>query len=132
MPIKAIRHNSIQPALFDLPMKGRVFRPAKISSFFPVYEDRTNVLYEGDCIEWLKSLADETVDLVFADPPYNLSRLTEIPSAVFDAEILKEEGILILEHPKEFDFSKHGNFVEIRKYGKVNFSFFGHKKSSSR
>lgn len=29
-------------------------------------------LIQGDCIEGLKSLADKSVDLVFADPPYNL------------------------------------------------------------
>lgn len=74
MPIKAIKQDSIQPALFDLPMKGRVFRPAKTAPFFPAYESGTNVLYEGNCIEWLKSLDDETVDLIFADPPYNIKK----------------------------------------------------------
>lgn len=27
---------------------------------------------EGDCIERLKALPDASVDLIFADPPYNL------------------------------------------------------------
>ena len=73
----------------------------------------------------------EKFDFVFADPPYNLPRLNEIPDAVFERGILSDEGIFILEHPKNFDFSKHANFTEIRKYGKVNFSFFGNKKSLS-
>ena len=30
-------------------------------------------LYHGDCLEVLESLPPESVDLVFADPPYNLS-----------------------------------------------------------
>jgi len=30
-------------------------------------------LYNGDCIEILKDLQEATVDLIFADPPYNLS-----------------------------------------------------------
>ncbi|MFN7184799.1 MAG: DNA-methyltransferase [Alphaproteobacteria bacterium] len=30
-------------------------------------------LYHGDCLEILESLPPESVDLVFADPPYNLS-----------------------------------------------------------
>ncbi len=31
-----------------------------------------NNIYEGDCIELLKKLPDNSVDLIFADPPYNL------------------------------------------------------------
>jgi len=31
-------------------------------------------LYQGDSIEWLRSLEDETVDLIFADPPYNIKK----------------------------------------------------------
>src|SRR5262249_38440064 len=31
-----------------------------------------NRLYQGDCIEGLKRLEAETVDLVFADPPFNI------------------------------------------------------------
>lgn len=30
-------------------------------------------LYHGDCLEVLDSLPPESVDLIFADPPYNLS-----------------------------------------------------------
>lgn len=31
-----------------------------------------NSVVQGDCIELLKKLPDESVDLIFADPPYNL------------------------------------------------------------
>ena len=31
-----------------------------------------NRIIEGDCIEVLKTLPDESIDLIFADPPYNL------------------------------------------------------------
>ena len=30
-------------------------------------------LYHGDCLQAMKSLSSQTVDMVFADPPYNLS-----------------------------------------------------------
>lgn len=33
---------------------------------------KTDIIHIGDCIEVLKSLPDRSVDLVFADPPYNL------------------------------------------------------------
>ena len=35
-------------------------------------ELKTDVIHRGDCIEVLKSLPDASVDMVFADPPYNL------------------------------------------------------------
>ena len=35
-------------------------------------ELKTDVVLKGDCIEVLKSLPDASVDMVFADPPYNL------------------------------------------------------------
>jgi len=38
--------------------------------------------------------------------------------------LLADDGVFILEHPKNFDFSKHPFFKEVRNYGKVNFSFF--------
>ena len=31
-----------------------------------------NKLIKGDCIEELKKIPNETFDLIFADPPYNL------------------------------------------------------------
>lgn len=31
-----------------------------------------NTIIQGDCIEQLKKLPDNSVDLIFADPPYNL------------------------------------------------------------
>lgn len=33
-------------------------------------------LWIGDSIQWLKNLASESVDLVFADPPYNIKKAT--------------------------------------------------------
>ncbi len=63
-------------------------------------------------------------NFIFADPPYDHPYFEKVPDAVLERDILKPEGLFILEHPKEFDFSEHRFFKEIRKYGKVNFSFF--------
>jgi len=38
----------------------------------------TNVVLEGDCIELLKTLPEKSIDLVFADPPYNLQLKGEL------------------------------------------------------
>ena len=38
------------------------------------YENKCGKLFLGDSLAWLKSLRSETVDLVFADPPYNINK----------------------------------------------------------
>ena len=38
------------------------------------YESKKGKLYLGDSIEWLSSLKSASVDLVFADPPYNIKK----------------------------------------------------------
>jgi 16S rRNA (guanine966-N2)-methyltransferase len=63
-------------------------------------------------------------DIVFADPPYKLSWLKELPDIVTQAGIIKEGGVFILEHPRDLSFGHHKLFFEHRNYGGVNFSFF--------
>lgn len=65
-----------------------------------------------------------TFDLIFADPPYDEPRLATIPQLVFERNLLREGGLLILEHSKNNDFSSHPNFTGKKVYGSVNFSFF--------
>ncbi len=66
----------------------------------------------------------DSYDFIFADPPYALKELGDIPDLVFKMNLLKENGLFVLEHGKEYDFSQHVNFIGHREYGSVNFSFF--------
>jgi 16S rRNA (guanine(966)-N(2))-methyltransferase RsmD len=70
-------------------------------------------------------------DVVFADPPYDLHGLKEIPALVLGSGILKEEGFLVLEHPRNMSFAGSKGFFEHRNYGSVNFSFFRSEGSYS-
>jgi 16S rRNA (guanine966-N2)-methyltransferase len=63
-------------------------------------------------------------DIVFADPPYDLPWLKEIPDLVAGSHVMKEDGFFILEHPRDMSFGDHRLFFEHRNYGGVNFSFF--------
>ncbi|MEM1007903.1 MAG: DNA methyltransferase [Myxococcota bacterium] len=45
----------------------------KIPGVTPYYEKERFVLYHGDSIDLLPQLPEQTLDMVFADPPYNLS-----------------------------------------------------------
>jgi 16S rRNA G966 N2-methylase RsmD len=63
-------------------------------------------------------------DLIFADPPYDLEGIEQIALIVFERQLLRENGWLIIEHDKSHDFSTYAGFYQQRNYGKVNFSFF--------
>ena len=63
-------------------------------------------------------------DFVFADPPFDLPWLKDLPDIVTGADIIKEGGFFVLEHPKGISFNEHKSFFEHRNYGGVNFSFF--------
>lgn len=45
--------------------------PEKPESF---YTHKNGELWIGNSVKWLESLPDESVDLVFADPPYNIKK----------------------------------------------------------
>ncbi len=63
-------------------------------------------------------------DIIFADPPYEFRGIESIPDLVFQNTLLKDNGLLIIEHPKRADLSKLSNYKETRNYGNVHFSFF--------
>ncbi len=63
-------------------------------------------------------------DLIFADPPYAMENTPAIYELVFQNNLLKAGGLLVIEHDDHYDFSAFKGFYDHRKYGKVNFSFF--------
>lgn len=81
------------------------------------------LLIRGDVFRFMKSCKQQ-FNFIFADPPYALKQLPEIPSLIFQYGLLKDGGLLVFEHGKDNDFSAHEHFVEHRSYGSVNFSLF--------
>ncbi len=77
----------------------------------------------GDVFRQLKKM-DTSYDIVFADPPYLLKNIDELPELIFQNKLLKREGWFILEHSDKHSFSGHPHFRELRKYGSVHFSIF--------
>lgn len=82
-----------------------------------------NVLVRGDVFRFIRK-CHSRFDLIFADPPYALEQLPQIPQLVLDSQLLNDGGIFVFEHGKNHDFSSHPRFVEHRSYGSVNFSLF--------
>ena len=77
----------------------------------------------GDVFRFIKSCKQQ-FDFIFADPPYALKELPTLPDLVIDRSLLKPDGLFVLEHGKDYDFSQHPHFLEHRQYGSVNFSLF--------
>ena len=77
----------------------------------------------GDAFRFVKSCRQQ-FDFIFADPPYALKELPTLPDLIMEKGILTEDGIFVLEHGKDYDFSQHPHFKEHRQYGSVNFSLF--------
>lgn len=78
---------------------------------------------KGDALKFIQASASP-VDLVFADPPYNMDGFDEIPHLILESPAVGPETIVVLEHGKNRDFSSIPGFFQHRAYGSVNFSLF--------
>lgn len=84
---------------------------------------RNNILLRQDVFRFMKQ-CHRQFDFIFADPPYALPELPQIPQMIFDHGLLVPGGILVFEHGHKNDFSAAPHFLEHRAYGSVNFSVF--------
>ena len=78
-------------------------------------------LIRGDVFKFIRACKVQ-YDFIYADPPYALTNLAELPDLVLP--LLKENGLFVLEHGKDHDFSTHPRYQQTRVYGSVHFSFF--------
>ena len=78
---------------------------------------------KGDVFKYIAGCSTQ-FDFIFADPPYQLENLTEIPDLIFDGNLLAPDGIFVLEHGSKSNFSSHPRFTDMKRYGSVHFSFF--------
>lgn len=81
--------------------------------------------YKNDVYKFLDKTS-LNADIIFADPPYDFSteKFLEIADTVFSRNMLKEEGVLIIEHSKHTDLTTHKNHSYDKRYGGNVFSFF--------
>ncbi len=70
-----------------------------------IIKDNLNKIILGDCIEKLKNFPDKSIDLIFADPPYNLQ---------LQKDLFRQNGKKFLgvddEWDKFKDFEEYDNF----------------------
>lgn len=107
----------------------------------------------GHCIEYISKMAVEfkfsnlsalradafaflarpagSYDIIFADPPYDMTGREKIPDLIFENKWLADDGWFIMEHDKKLSFKDHPLFDQERRYGKIYFTFFRKKEAES-
>jgi len=81
--------------------------------------------YKSDVFKFLEKTPIKS-DVIFADPPYDFeeAQFLKIADLVFENELLNEDGLLIIEHSKHTDLTKHPKHSYDKRYGGNVFSFF--------
>lgn len=82
-------------------------------------------IYLNDAFRGLEKV-EHQFDIIFADPPFDFKKTPKVATQVFELDLLKKDGLLIIEHGKQTDLSALDNYEATRNYGGVNFSFFVH------
>lgn len=80
-------------------------------------------IFQMDVFKFIES-TKEQYDYIFAGPPYALPTIDLIPDLILKKELLLPEGIFVMEHNPNHDFTEHPNLTDVRNYGKTIFSFF--------
>jgi 16S rRNA (guanine(966)-N(2))-methyltransferase RsmD len=83
-------------------------------------------VYKSDCVIYCRNAKNVQYDLIFADPPYHLGFHNELIHTIFEKELLTPDGLVVIEHGKQHDFSAIPQFYACRNFGNVYFSFFKH------
>lgn len=79
---------------------------------------------KGDALKFAERSL-EKYDIVVADPPYDWDGHEKLIQTVMSKGLLKKDGVFVLEHGQEHDFSDHPDVLDTRKYGNVRFAIFG-------
>jgi 16S rRNA (guanine(966)-N(2))-methyltransferase RsmD len=77
-----------------------------------------------------QNIENESIDIIFIDPPYALPQQAEMVSKILKMNWLKPEGWLILEHSSILSFEDVEGFWDCRKYGSSSISFFSVAKEA--
>ncbi len=85
-------------------------------------DDKMNIV-RSDVFKFLKQ-STEQYNFIFADPPYALQNIDELPILIFEKNMLLPGGIFVLEHTTQHDYQQHPRFQRMKNYGTLVFTFF--------
>tara|TARA_B100001057_G_scaffold217223_1_gene217398 strand:+ start:69 stop:605 length:537 start_codon:yes stop_codon:yes gene_type:complete len=80
---------------------------------------------KSDTIRFINN-SEQNFDIIFADPPYNynINMYEELIVNLFENNMLKNNGMIVIEHSKKNTLVSIINYKETREYGGCCFSFF--------
>ncbi|MCX2483019.1 RsmD family RNA methyltransferase [Pedobacter sp. MR2016-24] len=96
-----------------------------IKSVIERYDLKEIELQKADVFKFLEGHT-KSYQIIFADPPYDLLTIPQIPQLVAKNKLLTENGLLVVEHPSLLKLKDQPGYVETRRYGNSSFSFFNY------
>lgn len=78
---------------------------------------------KNDVLQFVEKTAS-SYDFIFTDPPYDAIFHGKLVTAIFENNVLKSNGLLVVEHGRQTDLSALAHYEETRNFGNVYFSFF--------
>lgn len=88
-----------------------------------------NQIYNGDCLELMKSIPEKSVDLIITDPPYELENHGGGQSKMASRKLVKERHIDFISHGFDYELV-FGEFLRIAKI--PNYIIFCSNKQVSK
>ena len=111
VPVDVVGNRIFLPNYYEIPYEYR-FRDYRLD-------------YELVVPSTMKVINEKKYEIIFADAHFETeeNKYNEMIDLVLNNELLKPNGIFILEHQSRIKFT-HPNLKDTRKYGNVSFSFF--------
>lgn len=78
---------------------------------------------KADVLKFIASCKKQ-YDFIFADPPYDMGELPTLANLIINQGLLRQNGLLVVEHPSLRKMEESSLHSETRKYGQSSFSFY--------
>ena len=93
---------------------------------FESFTDGSHTIYHADALEVLGKIPDESVDLIFVDPPYGKIKIKTVIDKILSYNVLNDNGIIVCEYEDEVLEENYDslNLIKYRKYGKTHVSIY--------
>jgi 16S rRNA (guanine966-N2)-methyltransferase len=75
-------------------------------------------ILKTDCFKLSKNF-NKKVDMIFMDPPFKEIKVNNLIASIFEAEILKKDGLIIIHRNKKYEekLSEKLKILDVRYYG---------------
>tara|TARA_B100001250_G_scaffold219224_1_gene188101 strand:+ start:368 stop:910 length:543 start_codon:yes stop_codon:yes gene_type:complete len=90
----------------------------------------TNLITKSANVTAFLKHIDTSHDIIFLDPPYNYKQeqYDQIVTNILKKNILNKYGMIIIEHSRFIKFDNYPSFFNVKKYGRVHFTFLKNEK----